>query len=545
VRDTLEAARAAYRRRDWQAARDGFATVEAADGLGAQDTFELADAAWWLGRVEESLAAGERAYRRYLEGDHAAGAALAAIHIGIDLLLRGDDVIGSGWIRRAQRLLDDEPEGEAHGYLTYLVEVEGQLGGPDLDAVAASAEQVGRIGREHDVADLVALGILGQGRARVKQGRTEEGLALLDEAMVLVLTEDLGPAWAGNIYCHLMAACHELGDVRRAAAWTGATTRWLATLPAAVLFTGICRVHRSQVLQASGRWDEAQREAARVCVDLDHLHLATAAEAHYQVGELRRLRGDAPGAEAAYDEARRRGRDPQPGLALLQLAGGQTGVALAGITAALAGVEDPFTRIRLRAAQVDIALTAGDLDLAEEAGDEVVAIADRFDSPGFVAIADAVQGTVRLARGEVEAALGSLRAACQRWRELGVPYEAARIGVHLARACQALGDHDGAARELDAVAKVFDQLGAAVDRRAMAELGGETLGDGDLTPREVEVLRHVAAGRTNRAIAERLVISEKTVARHLSNIFVKLGCSSRTEAAAHAFERGLAPRSRG
>jgi DNA-binding CsgD family transcriptional regulator len=545
VRDTLEAARAAYRRRDWQAARDGFAAVEAADGLGAEDTFELADAAWWLGRVEESLAAGERAYRRYLEGDHAAGAALAAIHIGIDLLLRGDDVIGSGWIRRAQRLLDDQPEGAAHGYLTYLVEVEGQLGGHDLDAVVASAEQVGRIGREHDVVDLVALGILGQGRARVKQGRTEEGLALLDEAMVLVLTEDLSPAWAGNIYCHLMAACHELGDVRRAAAWTEATTRWLATLPAAVLFTGICRVHRSQVLQASGRWDEAQREAARVCVDLDHLHLATAAEAHYQVGELRRLRGDAPGAEAAYDEARRRGRDPQPGLALLQLAGGQTGVALAGITAALAGVEDPFTRIRLRAAQVDIALTAGDLDLAEEARDEVVAIADRFDSPGFVAIADAVQGAVRLARGEVEAALGSLRAACQRWRELGVPYEAARIGVHLARACQALGDHDGAARELDAVAQVFDQLGATVDRRAMAELGGETLGDGDLTPREVEVLRHVAAGRTNRAIAERLVISEKTVARHLSNIFVKLGCSSRTEAAAHAFERGLAPRSRG
>jgi DNA-binding CsgD family transcriptional regulator len=539
--DTAAAARAAHERRDWQAARDGFVAVDAALGLGADDAFLLADAAWWLGRVEESLAASERAYRLYLDGERPERAAMAAIHIAVDLLLRGDEVVGSGWIQRARRLLEDRPECAEHGYLGYLLGVEAQLGGNALEAVRDRAAEVSEIGRRQTDPNLVTLGILGQGRALVKLGRVDEGLRLLDETMVAVLTEELDPAWAGNVYCHLMSAYHELGDVRRARALTEATTSWLDTLPAAVLFTGICRVHRSQVLQATGSWDDAEFEATRVCEDLEDLHVASAAEAHYQRGELRRLRGDLAGAELAYEQARARGRDPHPGLALLHLAAGRVDLATAGIATAVASVEDPLARVRLRAAQVEIALAAGDLDLAESACAEVSELADRYRSDGFLATEQATRAACLLARDRSAAALPRARSASRAWRELGMPYEAARGGLLTARACEMLGDLDGARRELDAAGETFARLGATDAVATVASLRGRSRADDGLTTREVEVLAEVASGRTNRQIADRLFISERTVGRHLSNIFVKLDCSSRTAAAAYAHEHGLAP----
>jgi DNA-binding CsgD family transcriptional regulator len=540
--EELAAARAAYRRRDWHAARDGLRAVAAVEQLSADDAFTLADAAWWLGRVEESLAAAEQAYRRYLDGDRPTRAAMAAIHLAVDLLLRGDEVVGSGWLRRAERLLEDQPDAVERGYLRYLLEVEAALGGPGFDAVVVAARQVRELGEHHGDPNLVTLGTLGEGRARVKQARTREGLALLDDAMVAVLTEELRPEWAGNVYCHLMAACHELGDIRRAVAWTDATSRWLETLPEAVLFTGICRVHRSQVLQASGGWQQAEREAAQVCQDLAHLHVASVAEAHYQLGELARLRGDAPRAERAYEQARRRGRDPQPGLALLQLTQGRPAPAAAALRTALAATTDALVRARLHAAQVEVAVAAGDLTTAEGACAEVEAVAAAYGGPGLHATARTVRGAVLLARGHAEPALVQLRAACRSWWELGCPHEAGRVGVLVARACRRLDDHEGADRELDVAAEVFDGLGAGVDAAEVARLQGRTRETAGLTGRELEVLAQVASGDTNRQIAETLVISEKTVARHLSNIFRKLGCTSRTGAAAYAHEHGLASR---
>nr|WP_246220690.1 helix-turn-helix transcriptional regulator [Phytoactinopolyspora mesophila] len=339
-----------------------------------------------------------------------------------------------------------------------------------------------------------------------------------------------------------MAACHELGDVRRAVAWTRATKEWLQTLPAAVLFTGICRVHRSQVLQATGGWEEAEAEAARVCEDLEHIHVASAAEAHYQVAELCRLRGFFDDAEDAYEQARARGRDPQPGLALLHLARGRPKLAASALEASLAGTDDPLRRLPLRAAQVEIALQAGDFELAGQACDEVAAIADRFGCDGFVATSQTSRAACLLASGQAEPALALLRTACRTWRELGLPYDAARAGVLLARACAAAGDRDGAARELEAARKLFDRLGAVGDVKIVDGLRGHTRSDVGLTAREIEVLAEVAAGRTNRQIADRFVISERTVERHLSNIFVKLDCGSRTAAAAYAHEQGLVPR---
>lgn len=539
----LAAAREAYGRADWSAARDGFVAAREQGELSPDDAVALAGAAWWLGRVEESLAAGEEAYRHFLHGQRPRQAAMAAIGIAVDLFLRGDDVLGSGWMSRAQRLLRDEPESVEYGYLSYITSVEAKLGA-DLDEVIDSARHVQGVGHRHADPNLVATGTLGEGRALVKRGRVSEGLALLDEAMVAVLADDLKPVWAGNVYCHLMSAYHELADIRRAAALTEATTHWLHTLPAAVLFTGICRVHRSQVFQIKGAWQQAEHEASRVCDDLREIHVGSVAEGHYQVGELRRMRGDLSGAEEAYQEAHRRGRNPQPGLALLLLAKGRAEAASTSIRAALAGEpHDRLAQFRLYTAALEIALAREDVATARSSFHELADIANTYDTSGLVAATRWAEGAVLLAEGRAEEALPVLRDACRRWRELNAPYEAARVGVLLVRACEQLGDTDAAQRELDAAAMVFDRLGAALDARRVATLRKRPGLSCGLTAREIEVLSLVAAGRTNREVAASLIISERTVHRHVSNIFRKVDLSSRAALTAYAFEHGLvAPR---
>jgi DNA-binding NarL/FixJ family response regulator len=545
VGEILEAARDAHRRHDWAGAREGFTAARAAGELATADLEALADAAWWLGETEEASAVLEVAYRRHLDEGRPGRAAMAAIGVAVIHLLRGDGVVGSGWLGRAQRLVRDQPEGVEHGYLLYL-ELEGALGGEDPAAVVETARRVREIGRRHADPNLAAAGDLFEGRVLVRQGRMAEGMALLDEAMLAVLSGELAPEYAGNIYCHLMAAFAELADVRRAAEWTEATARWLASLPAAVLFTGVCRVHRSQVLQRKGAWAQAEREAALVCRDLADLHVAGAAEGHYQLGELRRLRGDLDGAEAAYLQAHALGRDPQPGLALLRLAQGRTSTAAASIRAALTAVtHDRLARAWLCAAQVEVALAAGDLETAGRAGDELGRTASTYGSSGLEAAALQARGAVLLAGGRPEAALPTLRAACRRWQELDAPYDAARVRLLLSRTYRALGDADAAGRELDAAGAVFERLGATPDVERVAALRGRPSLPAGLTGREAEVLALVAAGRTNREIAEALVLSHKTVARHLSNIFTKLEVTSRTQAAAYAFEHGLAAPERG
>jgi DNA-binding CsgD family transcriptional regulator len=369
------------------------------------------------------------------------------------------------------------------------------------------------------------------------------GFALLDEAMLLVTGGRVRPDFAGNLYCHMMSACHELGDVRRARAWTEATGRWLDALPAAVVFTGVCRVHRSQVHQLEGAWDRAEADAMRVTRDLARLNVATAAEAHYQVGELRRLRGDHVGAEAAYRRAHERGRDPQPGLALLRLAQGRADAAAASIRVALAAATQPLERTPLLAAQVRIAARAADATLAAEAATELRAIATRWASDGLLAAAAHADGIAALIAGRPGAALAPLRDALRRWLELDAPYEVAAVRCDLAGAVESLGDREAAERERAAASAAFDALGARSDLEALrgGGLGTERAGPlpGGLTARELEVLRAVAAGRSNREVADALVLSEKTVARHLANIYDKLDVASRTEAAAFAYEHGL------
>ena len=545
VTPILKAAQDAYARRDWLGARDGFLAAREADELSADDLHALADAAWWLGLVDESLAAAEEAYRMFLQGARPRQAASAATNIAVSLFLRGDDVAGSGWMSRAQRILSDQPECPEHGYVRYLLEVEAALGGDELDALISSAQEVQNIGHRHADPNLIAVGILGEGRALIRQGRVAKGTVLLDEAMVAVLGDELSPEWAGNIYCHLMAACHELADFRRAAEWTQATTLWLESLPAAVLFTGICRVHRSQVFQVTGAWEQAEYEAMRVCEELGNIHVASVAEGYYQVGELRRLRGELAGAEQAYGRAHERGRDPQPGLALVRLAQGRIDAAAASIRACLAGTSDRLSRARLCAALVDIAIAAGDPEAARKASDELDQTASNYGSSGLEVMARHAGGAVLLAEGHAAKALETLRGACERWQNLHAPYECAKVRLLLARAYDALGDPEAAALELDAARAAFEHLGATLDLSNVAALRREPALPDGLTRREAEVLALVAAGKSNLEVATALYISRKTVARHLSNIFAKIDVSSRTEAAAYAFAHDLVPPTRG
>lgn len=536
--DALREARDAYERHDWSQAVEQYEAARDRAGLSGADTDALADAAWWLGRIDESNLAYEQAYQDHISAGEPRAAAMSAIGLAVNLLLRGDDVLGSAWMARARRLLDDDRDCAEFGYVLFLTEVEANFGDTDHDGALEGARRVQELGRRHGDPNLVAAGTMGEGRILIKQGTPQPGVARLDEALVMLLTEELSPAWAGDTYCNLMAAAVELADVERAIAWTEATRQWLSSLSTAVLFTGICRLHRSQVLQLQGSWEQAVAEAERASADLADIQPASAAEAQYQLGEIHRLRGAFDAAERAYDTAHRLGRDPQPGIALLHLDRGRVDAATASIRAAMVAEPDRLARARLCEAQVEIALAAGDDATARKASEELAETAAHYGSSGLEVMARYAYGTALLASGHPEEALPVLRDACHRWHSFDAPFECARIRLLLARAYRTLGDADAAAREEAAAATVYDRLGAAWPAAAG---GGSALPRG-LTEREAEVLALVAAGHTNREVAATLVISEKTVARHLANIFAKLGVSSRTAATAFAFENGLASR---
>lgn len=534
----LERAREAYRRQEWKAARDGYRAV-GDESLAGDDLYALSTSLWWLGEMEESMSVTEEVHRRYLTDDRPAEAAIAAIDLAINHFLRGDQVLGSGWISRASRLLESQAESAAHGYLAYVVEVEANWRTARAEEVIGAARRVRQIGIDHGDANLVAVALNGEGRVLLEQGEVADGLRLLDEALASVLAGEVEPEWVGNIYCNTIAACHELGDIERLVRWTDATEKWLETLPAAVLFAGICRVHRAQILRIRGDWDAAEREASRVCRELAGISERNVGEAWYQLGELRRLRGDVGGAEEAYRSAHRHGRDPQPGLALLRLMMGRAKAAWASVASALLAATDRLERAPILAAGVEIGVAAGEMEEAQELGEELSDIAAAYASSGLRAMAVTAEGSVTLAAGRPEEALTLLREAHRRWRELEAPYEAARACVGLVGAYRALGDEEAAERERTSAVDTFTQLGALPDAAALLDRSGSAARAGGLTDREIEVLTLVAAGRTNREIGASLFISQKTVARHLSNIFSKLGVATRTEAARFAFDNHL------
>jgi DNA-binding NarL/FixJ family response regulator len=539
--DELKRGRDSYARRAWLDAYTSLSRADQAAPLEAEDLERLSTAAYMLGR-DDDLSGLERAYDVHLEAGETLRAARCAGWVGMHLFLRGDVGPATGWLGRAQRLLDrEQSDCVERGYMLFPAMFQREAAG-DFEAAAALAAEAAEIGERFGDADLFALAVHSHGILLVQQGRAAEGLALLDEAMVAVTAGELSPIVSGLVYCGVIVGCQDAYEVRRAREWTAALTRWCEEQPDMVSFTGRCMVHRAEILELQGAWGEALEEAQRAgerCVQGKNQRAA--AEALYRQGEVRRLQGQLAAAETAYREASRGGWEPQPGLALLRLSQGRRDAAAAAIRRVLGETTGRPKRARLLPAYVEIMLAIGAADEARSACLELEEISTDYESAMLAAIAASASGALSLAEGDAQAALVAVRQAWQTWCELEAPYEAARVRVLVGLACRALGDEDSAVLEIDAARSAFEQLGAGPDLARVDALAGparsrDTHG---LTSRELQVLRLVAAGRTNRAIAGELVISEKTVARHVSNIFAKLRLSSRAAATAYAYEHEL------
>ncbi|MFQ6026332.1 MAG: LuxR C-terminal-related transcriptional regulator [Dehalococcoidia bacterium] len=539
--NTLDQGRDSFRRQVWG---EAYAQLLAADGekpLPVDDLDRLAISAYLTGREDDCVSFWTREHNECLQAGDPTRAARCAFWLAFSLLLNGEMAQGGGWLSRAHRLLEDYPECVEQGYLLVPKALQSMGEGNFQVAVATFNQAVDFGERFHDP-DLLAIGRLGRGQALIHLGEGREGIALLDEAMTAVTAGEVSPIAAGIVYCALIEACQEIFDLRRAQEWTAALSHWCDSQPDLVLYRGQCLVHRAEILQLRGNWIDSMNEATRALERLSQPpNQPAVGMAFYQQAELHRLRGEFTQAEAAYRRASQQGREPVPGLAQLRLAQGRTDAAAAAIRRLVDETQDRVAQSKLCAAYVEIMLAAGDVPAARTAADGLSETAANLDAPLLNAISAHATGAVLLFEGQVTAALPVLRRAWTAWQDLQVPYEAARVRVLVGLACRELGDEDTAEMELDAARLVFQQLGAAPDLVRVEALSGKAAAPtvGGLTSREVQVLRLLAEGKTNRTIADDLVISEKTVARHVSNIFSKLGISSRSSATAYAYEHEL------
>jgi DNA-binding CsgD family transcriptional regulator len=538
--DELERGRESFAGRAWMDAYESLSSADQKKSLGAEDLGLLATAAYMVGRSDAYLSVLERAHHVHLDVGDALGAVRCAFWVGVTLATRGEMGRATGWLGRAQRLVEREGrECVEQGYLLLPLVLQHAAGG-DWEAASAAAADAAAIGERFAEPDLFALAVQEQGNALVKQGRIDEGLGLLDEVMVAVTAGELSPIVTGLVYCSVIDGCQEVYALRRAQEWTAALTQWCEEQPDMVAFTGRCLVHRAEIMQLHGEWPEALQEARRAGERFAQDQTA-AAQALYRQGEVHRLRGEFTAAEEAYRDASRLGWEPQPGLSLMRLAQGNKDAAAAAIRRVAGEVTEPLKRAALLPAYVEIMLAVGDVQEARDACGELEEIAAGHEGGMLDGMRARARGAVELADGDARSALVALRRASRVWHELETPYEAARVRVLVGLACQVLGDDDAAALELEAARGVFEQLGARPDLASIHSLA-PSLGSRDthgLTARELEVLRLVASGKSNREIASALVISEHTVARHIQNIFAKLGFSSRTAASAFAFEHDL------
>jgi DNA-binding CsgD family transcriptional regulator len=512
------------------------------DPMRAAEPVELerdAMAAFLAGRETDAVEMLTRAHQTSMDRGDAAHAARCAVWAAFALMTLGERARAGGWAARAKRLLDDnQHDGVERGYLAILQALELVAGGDTRSAERMFADAE-RIGERFTDRDLMSLARQARGRMLLALGQTADGVALFDEAMVAVTAGELTPLIAGVIYCSVISACFDICDLRRAQEWTEALNDWCASRPGMVAYRGECQAHRAEILRLHGRWPEALDEARHAFDALPETKRAARGSAMYQLAEVHRHRGDFTHAEEAYRAVTECGRSPHPGLALLRLAQGRNADARAAITRVMAEPVRGRARADVLATSVEILLACGDVAAARQAADDLKTLAASIDTPFLHGVALAAEGAVTLREGNTQAALRALRQSLAIWRDLQAPYTAARVAVLIAEACETLGDRDGAQMERAAAADVFRQLGAMPDLARCGPGGTAASSSPCLTAREVEVLRLVARGKTNRSIAQTLDISEKTVARHIANIFTKLDLSTRAAATAYAFTHHL------
>lgn len=544
----LDAARDAYGRYDWGEAERCFRAASEETPLAPEDVERFATCLHLLGKEGESrdvLAAG---YRRALEAGARAPAARLAFWVGHGLMFSGDDIQSRAWFERARELLG-RPDCAESGMVMIGDAIRLLFGGDPGGAERAFSAALA-IGRQCGDAGLVAMGGHGRGRALIALGRVDEGMAQLDEIMMSAMEGRVPPIIVGDVYCGVLEACHQVFDYRRAREWTAALTRWCESQPELVPYRGPCLVHRVDLLRFGGEWDDAFTEARKACEWLSAPRSPEGpGDAYYLIGELHRLRGRFEEAEAAYREASRHGRRPEPGLPLLWFARGHLAAARAAIGRAVqeAGGERS-RRAELLGPYVEILLAAGEPAAARSAAIELAQLAAHFGAEALAAAANGALGRVLIVEGSPSESLDPLRHSWVAWQRLDAPYESARVRVQVGIAYRALGDANSAEMEFDAARWVFQELGATPELGkldAMAPPLGSASLPGGLTTREVDVLRLIAEGQTNREIAAALVISEHTVARHVQNMLAKLGFSSRARLAAFAIEKGLLPPTHG
>ena len=469
VDDTLRAGREAASRYAWREAFDLLRTADAQHGaLGPDDLETLAASAWWTGRLDECIAARERAFASYAAGNDRRRASTVAMALAKDYYAKGASSVGSAWMSRADRLLAEEPECVEHGWLARLHGVIAHEGLGDFDAALVHAERAFELAKRFGDRDLLAVSLHDQGRALVAKGDVARGMALIDEATVGAVSGELTPYNTGVVYCNTITACKDLEDYRRAGEWSDAAKRWCER-QAIAGFPGMCRVYRASIMRFRGAWPEAEQEARRACDELRTFNVSYTAEALYELGELRLRLGDLSAAEEAYKEAHELGREPQPGLALLRLAQGKTSGACSCIEQALEDEARPLHRARLLPAQVEIAIAAGNLDRARTATVELSEIAQAYGTDALAAAAASARSALALAEENAREAIKSARAALRLWQRIDAPYDAARARMLLAAAYGDEGHKDDAVLELQAAAAAFDRLGAALDARRARE----------------------------------------------------------------------------
>jgi class 3 adenylate cyclase len=475
VADSLDAARSAAGRLAWREAYDAYAAADERD-LSPSDLDRFADAAWWTGRLDQAISLRERAYAGYSGAGEKLDAARLALTLSWDHGGRGAFSVSHGWFANAERLLEREPESVTHGFMALTRAVNAMFAEGDLAGAVVDFDRAAELGERFGDRNIQVLSLVGKGRALVKAGEIEAGFALLDEGSAAAVCGELQPYYTGLVYCITISASQDLGDYRRAAEWTEAANRWCDRLDVSG-FPGACRIHRAEIMRLRGDWPGAEKQAIEACEELHDFDRSITAGGYYEIGEIRRRRGDFAAAEEAYRTARDLGRDPQPGLSLLRIAEGKVDAAVAGIKRALDELEDPLSRLRRLPAQIDIAVASGDLKTARSAASELEQIVDSYKigarrATAFDATVHFASGQIQLAEGDAEGAAQCLRKARDGWQTVGAPYETAHARMLLGIALRRQGDEHAATDELEAAEATFERLGAKLDQERAKELLG-------------------------------------------------------------------------